>query len=118
VWLLAGALMLQGLGAALSMVRGPAHHHVDAVLHWLGAAHALAHELGIAHHHRAHEPKVLGDASALDLDDAVLPLLLGAALPAGSSGLFACAATEARPGCVAAQMRTRAIPPPRRPPRG
>jgi hypothetical protein len=117
-WALAAVVLLQGLGAALSLVRGPAHSHVDAVLHWLGEAHALAHELGLAHHHHSAEPTLPGDAAAMGLDDAVLSLLLGLAASASLVYLAQNLASEARPALVPEPLRSVSLPPPRRPPRG
>lgn len=117
-WALVAVLLLQGVGTALSLVRGPAHSHVDTVLHWLGEAHALAHELGMAHHHHPAEPSIPGDAAALGLDDAVLSLLLGLAVSASLVFQAQNLASEARPALVSELLRSLTLPPPRRPPRG
>jgi hypothetical protein len=114
---LAAIVLVQGLAATITLVRGPAHRHAEVVLPSLGDAHALAHARGQAHHHdHAADLAVPLDGQALDT--AAL-LLLGAlvmlAVVHGLASRLARGPFRAAPAWAAL---AHVNPPPRKPPRG
>jgi hypothetical protein len=116
LWL-AVVVLVQGLAATLSLVRGPAHRHAEVTLSRLGDAHALNHARGQVHHHdHAADLAVPLDGHALDV--AAL-LLLGAlvmlAVVHGFVPHLARGPLRAAPAWAALALVS---DPPRKPPRG
>lgn len=123
-WLVV-VLLLQGMAALWTLVRGPAHRHLPAATAWAGQpaasskteAHDLVHERGVAHYHGAERVVLPADAEAA-LDAATFVLLM-ALVPLAMS--FAWRPVRVRnamrPALAWALIETR-HPPPRRPPRG
>ncbi len=139
---LAVILLVQGLAALQTLVRGPAHRHLSgAAMSAVGSvaadlashaaskqapkhasnphatAHALSHALGEAHHHAANEVAVPAGAEA-GLDAAACVLLAALAALAVSYGWAARAARGGPAVSVAWALAENQPPPPRRPPRG
>lgn len=135
---LAVILLVQGLAALQTLVRGPAHRHLalstsplPAAAGWSHAAeqspspsatpesatHEMSHALGEAHHHAADEVAVPAGGEAA-LDAAACVLMAALAALAVSYGWAASAARGGPAVSVAWALAENEPPPPRRPPRG
>lgn len=117
-------LVAQGLAALQTLVRGPAHRHLDhaevpavspAATHPM--SHAMSHALGEPHHHAADEVALPAGPQA-GLDAAAWVLLAALAALAVSYGWAARAAGSGPVASMAWALAEYQPPPPRRPPRG
>jgi hypothetical protein len=126
-WLIV-VLLLQGLAALQTLVRGPVHRHAPGASVWPSPtqagpaarawAHAEAHRRGDAHHHAAGDPVPLPADGEAALDTAACVLLAVLAPLAASLAWLLCG-VRAAPAATApwAWLDHRPVPP-RPPPRG
>lgn len=136
-------LLVQGLAALQTLVRGPAHRHLapagtlaapvtpsaaaqlaagpssKSLSHAMSQAmsHAMSHAMDVPHHHAGDEVAVPAGAEA-GLDTAACVLMAALAALAVFYGFPVRAAGSARVVSVAWALAENAPPPPRRPPRG
>jgi hypothetical protein len=115
---LAAILLVQGLAATLTFVRGPAHRHAEVALSRLGDAHGLAHALGAAHHHDDARDLAMPTEGEAALDAAALMLLATLAVLGTVFGWRSPATATALNATPPWAVLVHRPPPPRKPPRG
>lgn len=114
---LAAILLLQGLAATLTHLRGPAHRHAASSMQALGGSHAIAHATGKAHHHAIGEVTLPADGEA-SLDAAALLLLGTLAFVAVHFAWPARPGADVRHAAAPWAWQASCLSPPRKPPRG